>query len=153
MYLDKKLIRSPPSTLSSTQLILGSPKHPKHYWPVAWGPYSRHPFFPCAFLVHLLRHGSRQTTQLHFLSKLHRLVSLHPSRPGWIFTAPTLQFKSGIYLFSSMALHDLEDLPVRVQVANKHFLPFKQLSFIALSLIGNHNSATQILLSPSNGCW
>ena len=110
--------------------ILGSRKRPELNWPIVLGAILPDiPSFLVIFspLYYVLGVGNL-LNYVFFQNCTDWFHSIPLALTGLLLCLP-FQFKSGIYLFMSMTLHDLEDLPVHAQIAHKHFLPFSQYVF------------------------
>jgi hypothetical protein len=110
--------------------ILGSKKHPKHNWPIVWGAiFPDFPSFLVLFSPIYYAMGFGKVLNYIFFQTCTDWFHSIPLALAAFLLCLLFQFKSGIHLFASMALHDLEDLPVHAQIAHKHFLPFSQYVF------------------------
>ncbi len=116
--------------------LLGRKKHPERNWPLVLG--SILPDLPMILfaLLTVFTHG-----RLHAPGKAGFISEYHFRQlwVDWGHSIPLaaagilicLLFKSdwGLYFFSAMGLHDLEDLPVHAEYAHRHFLPFSDWRF------------------------
>lgn len=116
--------------------LLGRKKHPERNWPIILG--SIFPDIPMILfaLLMVFTHGRFHAPgKAGFVSEYH----FRELWVDWGHSIPLavagmlicLLFKTnwGLYFFSAMGLHDLEDLPVHAEYAHRHFLPFSNWRF------------------------
>jgi len=110
--------------------LLGSKKHPERNWPIILGALL--PDIP-TFLVLFspLYYAIGAKTLLNYMFLQHCTDWFHsiPLAIAGVFLCLAFRFKSGVYCFVSVVLHDLEDLPLHAQFAHKHFLPISNYVF------------------------
>jgi hypothetical protein len=116
--------------------LLGRKKHPERNWPLILG--SIFPDLPMILfgLWMVLTHGSfRSTGKTGFINEYHfrqLWVDWGHSIPlalAGLLLCLLLKNNWGLYFFSAMGLHDLEDLPLHSESPHRHFLPFSNWQF------------------------
>ncbi len=116
--------------------LLGRKKNPERNWPIVLG--SIVPDIPMILfaLLTIFTGGRFQAPgKSAFISEYHfRQLWVDwghsiPLAMAGMLVCLFLQSKGGLYFFTAMGLHDLEDLPVHSDSPHRHFLPFSNWQF------------------------
>ena len=115
--------------------LLGRKDHPERNWPLVLG--SILPDLPMFFYAFLMVMGGWRWN-----ATARGPLSEYQYRALWVDWAHSiplalaglllfliLKKKWGVYFFSAMLLHDMEDLPVHADYAHRHFLPLSNWRF------------------------
>lgn len=111
--------------------LLGRKDKPERNWPLILGAIfpdlSMFTFFVSMAFLHSL--GTTHQKAYPFFQAWTDWAHSIPLAVAGILICLAVKYQRGLYFFASMALHDLEDLPVHAEVVHRHFLPFSNYRF------------------------